>query len=156
MCIYIYICRYIYILCTHTCTHTHMHQNARTLSLSHTLSHTLTHTPLHKNAHAHTNTQQWQVKAVYAFQRVDEGEYMVLCFGMYVQEYGTRCAPAHAGRVYIQCTPPPSRIGHTVWSHTCRAPSLSDRSLLLLLWRTYFMVELIQLIAHNVLESTGV
>jgi hypothetical protein len=30
---------------------------------------------------------QCRVKAIYAFQRVDDGDFMVLCFGMYVQEY---------------------------------------------------------------------
>ena len=44
-----------------------------------------------------------RVKAIYAFQSVDEGEFMVLCFGMYVQEYGPGCSPAHAGRVYVEC-----------------------------------------------------
>jgi hypothetical protein len=44
-----------------------------------------------------------RIKAIYAFQSVDDGEFMVLCFGMYVHEYGPGCVPVHAGRVYIEC-----------------------------------------------------
>lgn len=42
-------------------------------------------------------------KALFAFLRVDNSPHFVLCFGMYVHEYGPGCAPAHAGRVYIEC-----------------------------------------------------
>ena len=42
-------------------------------------------------------------KAIFAFQRVDNGEHFVLCFGMYVHEYGAGCSSQHVGRIYVEC-----------------------------------------------------
>ncbi|EKX33123.1 hypothetical protein GUITHDRAFT_120690 [Guillardia theta CCMP2712] len=44
----------------------------------------------------------FRCKAIFAFQLVDSGPHMVLCFGMYVHEYGPGCAPEHSGRIYIE------------------------------------------------------
>ncbi|KAJ1473519.1 hypothetical protein T484DRAFT_2025276, partial [Baffinella frigidus] len=42
-------------------------------------------------------------KAIFAFQRVDDGEHFVLCFGMYVHEYGPGGSQQHIGRIYVEC-----------------------------------------------------
>ena len=70
---------------------------------------------------------QCRVKAIYAFQRVDDGDFMVLCFGMYVQEY----AP---GNTQFTCfTSTKMRILGMVWCFESGCMCRSTRQVLSLL-----------------------
>jgi hypothetical protein len=45
----------------------------------------------------------YRQKAIFAFQRVDNSKHYVMCFVMFVNEYGSSCSAAHRGRVYVEC-----------------------------------------------------